>query len=73
MNIHQTIPRSDCTSFVKCGKHFLAYCRKYSASECGPCEIARRKSRKRVMAGARWHTHGMYGKKNLKVIPQLNG
>ena len=38
MNIHQTVPRSDCTSFAKCGKHSLAYCRKYGASECGLCE-----------------------------------
>ena len=49
MNIHQTVPRSDCTSFAKCGKHSLAYCRKYGASECGPCEIVKRKPRNRVM------------------------
>ena len=49
MNIHQTVPRSDCTSFAKCGKHSLAYCRKYGASECGLCEIVKRKPRNRVM------------------------
>lgn len=49
MNIHQTVPRSDCTSFAKCGKHSLAYCRRYGASECGPCEIVRRKPRNRVV------------------------
>lgn len=49
MNIHQTIPRSDCTSFAKCGNHSLAYCRRYGASECGPCEIVRRKPRNRVV------------------------
>jgi len=49
MNIHQIVPRSDCTSFAKCGKHSLAYCRRYGASECGPCEIVRRKPRNRVV------------------------
>ena len=49
MNIHQTVPRSDCTSFAKCGKHSLAYCRRYGASECGPCEIVRRKPRNWVV------------------------
>lgn len=49
MNIHQTVPRSDCTSFAKCVKHSLAYCRKYGASECGLCEIVKRKPRNRVM------------------------
>lgn len=49
MNIHQTVPRSDCTSFAKCGKHSLAYCRKYGVSECGLCEIVKRKPRNRVM------------------------
>jgi hypothetical protein len=49
MNIHQTVPRSDCTSFAKCDKYSLAYCRKYGASECGPCEIVKRKPRNRVM------------------------
>lgn len=49
MNIHQTVPRYDCTSFAKCGKHSFAYCRKYGASECGPCEIVRGKPRNRVV------------------------
>lgn len=49
MNVHQTVPRSDCTSFAKCGKHSLAYCRKYGVSECGSCEIVKRKSRNRVI------------------------
>lgn len=49
MNIHQTVPRSDCTSFAKCGKHSPAYCRKYGAIECGPCEIVKRKPRNRVI------------------------
>lgn len=49
MNIHQIVPRSDCTSFAKCGKHSLAYCRRYGASECGPCEIVRRNPRNRVV------------------------
>ena len=49
MNVHQTVPRFDCTSFAKCGKHSLAYCRKYGASECGSCEIVKRKPRNRVI------------------------
>ncbi|WP_211458523.1 hypothetical protein [Bacteroides salyersiae] len=49
MNIHQTVPRSNCTSFAKCGKRSLAYCRKYGASECGPCETVKRKPRNRVI------------------------
>ena len=49
MNIHQTVPRSDCAAFAKCGKYSLAYCRRYGAIECGSCEIVKRKPRNRVM------------------------
>lgn len=49
MNIHQTIPRSDCTTFAKCGKHSLAYCRRYGTSECGHCEFIKRKPRNRII------------------------
>lgn len=49
MNIHQTIPRSDCTTFAKCGKHSLAYCRRYGASECDPCNLIKRKPKNRVI------------------------
>ncbi|WP_296122330.1 hypothetical protein [uncultured Bacteroides sp.] len=48
MNVHQTVPRSDCASFAKCGIHSLAYCRRYGENECGPCESVRRKPRNRV-------------------------
>ena len=49
MNVHQTVPRSDCTTFAKCGKRSLAYCRRYGTIECGPCEIVKRKPRNRVI------------------------
>lgn len=49
MNIHQSVPRSDCFTFAKCGKHSLAYCRRYGAAECGPCNMVKRKPKLQVI------------------------
>lgn len=48
MNVHQTIPRSDCVCFAKCGKRSLAYCRRYGALECTSCGLVKRKSKNHV-------------------------
>lgn len=48
MNIHQTIPRSDCIHFSKCGRYSLSYCRRYGASECGDCGLISRKHKNRI-------------------------
>lgn len=49
MNIHQTLPRADCTHFAKCGERSIAYCRKYGAIECVSCRMVKRKPKNRVI------------------------
>ena len=49
MNIHQTLPRTDCTHFAKCGERSIAYCRRYGARECISCQLVKRKPKNRVI------------------------
>ncbi len=49
MNIHQTLPRTDCTHFAKCGERSIAYCRRYGAHECLSCRLVKRKPKNRVI------------------------
>ena len=49
MNIHQTLPRTDCTHFAKCGERSIAYCRRYGARECTSCQLVKRKPKNRVI------------------------
>lgn len=49
MNIHQTLPRTDCTHFAKCGERSIAYCRRYGARECISCRLVKRKPKNRVI------------------------
>ena len=49
MNIHQTLPRTDCTHFAKCGERSIAYCRRYGERECLSCQLVKRKPKNRVI------------------------
>lgn len=49
MNIHQSSPRTDCIHFAKCGKHSVAFCRRYGAVECHECKLVKRKPNQQVI------------------------